>query len=232
MDPILERFTDLSTLTTEEVIGVDAPEGRLEELVRQLEAHFPDHAHVGGEMREAWASVTTDPDVIVHAWLFSRDTEPVGFAIVNTSVRRQILLQHYFGMDPDAGRLLPLRWVGHLMDALRDTGIRDCERNGTVLLAQVGEHYEEHLRAWARFGYRTLDVDYREPRHGRHWADYGAPEYFAMYPQMRLTDAGEGLPLAQVAVEAVSAFLLDHYRLPADDPTVARTLALAAALPG
>ena len=227
----LDRLRELTGLEVEEVIGVDAPRERLDELHRQFLLYFPDHSHVLDELTQAWEGQWPDAQVIVHAWLLELDGEAVGFAVVHTSLRRQILLQHFIGMDPDAGARLPLRWVGYFMDALRDVAARDCGDAGTVLLGQMGEHHEEHLRAWSRFGYRTLDVDYREPRHGRHWAEHGDPTFFPMTAQLRVTEAGSGLPFAAVATAALEAFLLDHYLLPPDEPTVERTLALAAALP-
>lgn len=231
-DAPLSTLRELTGLEAEEVIGVDAPRARLDELHRQFLLYFPDHAHVVDELTQAWAGQWPDPQVIVHAWLLELEGEPVGFAVAHTSLRRQVLLQHFIGMDPQAGARLPLRWVGYFMDALRDISARDCEDAGTVLLGQLGEHHEEHLRAWSRFGYVTLDVEYREPNHGRQWAEHGDPSFFPMSPQLRVTEAGASLPFSTVATSALEAFLLDHYLLPPDEPTVTRTLALAAALAG
>lgn len=231
-DPILDELQALTGLSVEEVIGVDAPEDRLDALITQLLRFFPEHAHVAGELTQAWEGAWPDPEVIIHAWLLERDDDAVGFTIFHTSLRRQVVLQHFVGMDPDAGRDLPLRWVKHLADAVFATGIRDCADAGTVLLAAIGENHPEHARAWERFGYRTLDVDYREPDHGRHWREDGQPTFFPMTPQIRVTDAGSTLPFADVAAAGVRAFLIDHYLLPEDEPTVVHTLARCAALPG
>ena len=54
-----------------------------------------------------------------------------------------------------------------------------------------------------------------------------------MVPNVKLTDAGQQRPLSEVIVAAVSAFLLDHYLLPSDEPTVAGILERArGVLPG
>lgn len=229
-DGALDTLRQLTGLEVEEVIGVDAPRERLDELQRQFLLYFPDHAHVIDELAQAWAGLRPDAQVIVHGWLLQLEGDPVGFAVVHTSLRRQILLQHFIGMDPQAGARLPLRWVGYFMDALRDTAASDCADACTVLLGQMGEHHEEHLRAWSRFGYVTLDVDYREPDHGRRWAEYGDPTFFPMTPQLRVTAAGAERPFADVATAALEAFLLDHYLLPRDEPTVVHTLSRAASL--
>lgn len=229
-DPILDELRELSGLTVEEVIGVDAPVDRLLDLVRELLRHFPEHAHVAGEFAEAWMGDWPDPDIVIHAWLLELDGQAVGFTVFHTNVRRGIVLQHFVGMDVEARPDLPLRWVKYLADAVFATGMRDCEQHGRQLLAAMGENHAEHARTWERFGYRTIDIDYLEPKHGRHWREYGDLAFFPMTTQIRLTDAGLALPFGDVVSEAACAFLLDHYLLPADEPTVVHTLERARAL--
>lgn len=230
-DAILDELQQASGLQVEEVIGVDAPRARLDDLIAQLLHFFPEHAHVAGELVQAWQGQWPDEQVIIHAWLLELDDQPVGFTVFHTSLRRQVVLQHFVGMDPDAGRQLPLRWVKYLADAVFAVGIRDCEAHRLALLASIGENHPEHARTWERFGYRTVDVDYREPLHGRHWRDHGALQFFPMTPQIRVTEAGQQRPFGEVVAAGVSAFLIDHYTLPADEPTVVHTLARCAALP-
>ena len=230
-DPILEELTRLTGLEVEEVIGVDAPEERLAFLIEELLRYFPEHAHVAGELTQAWEGRWPDDQVVIHAWLLELDGSPVGFTIFHTSLRRQIVLQHFVGMDPEAGRAMPLRWVQHLADAVFAVGVRDCDEHGTVLLGALGENHPEHARTWERFGYVTLDIDYREPDHGRHWLEHGERSFFPMTPQIRLTEAGAAQPFSDVVDAGVRAFLLDHYLLPEDEPTVQHTLARVAALP-
>ena len=227
-------FANLGVLTglqAREVIG-SADRADLDLLIAELVHYFPDHAHVAGELEQAWAGEWPDDQVLVHGWLLDVDGRTAGFCIVHTNLRRGILVQHFIGMDPEVGRTLPLRWVGYLMDALRDTAIEDGDKAGVTILGQMGEHYPEHLRAWSRFGYVALDIDYQEPMHGRHWADHStSPTFFPMIAMLRTTRAVDDLPLCDVAVRGVEAFLLDHYLLPPDDPTVERILAAAAHLP-
>ena len=230
-DPVIERLREVTGLEVEEVIGVGAPLARLEDLIRELLRFFPDHAHVAGELAEAWAGDWPDDQVVIHGWLLEVDGQPIGFTVFHTSLRRQAVLQHFVGIEPDARPQLPVRWIKDLADAVLAVGIRDCEAHGTTLLATIGENQPEHTRAWERFGYLTLDIDYHEPRHGRHWREHGNPEFFAMTPQIRLTDAGRQQAFPAVVDQAVCAFLLDHYLLPADEPTVVHTRTRVADLP-
>lgn len=228
-DPILDELQQSTGLQVEEVMG--GPATRLDDLIAALVLHFPEHAHVADELQQAWAGNWPDDQVVIHAWLLELDGQPVGFTIFHTSLRRRVVLQHFVGMDSDAGRSLPLRWVKHLADAVFAVGVRDCEEYGTTLLASIGENHPEHARTWERYGYTTLAIDYREPLHGRNWPEHGALQFFPMTPQIRLTDAGREQPFSDVVTAGVTAFLIDHYRLPADEPTVVHTLALCAALP-
>lgn len=229
-DPILDELRELSGLTVEEVIGVDAPVDRLLDLIRELLRHFPDHAHVAGELAQAWSGDWPDDGVVIHAWLLELADEPVGFTVFHTSLRRGVVLQHFVGMDVEARPDLPLRWVKYLADAVFATGIRDCEERGRTLLAAMGENHPEHARTWERFGYTSIDIDYLEPLHGRHWREYEERSFFPMTTQIRLTDAGREQPFGEVVHAAASAFLLDHYLLPEDDPTVVHTLDRARSL--
>lgn len=228
-DAILAELEAATGLEVEDVMT--APEARLGDLIRELLTFFPEHAHVAGELAEQWEGAWPDDQVVVHAWLLEMAGEPVGFTIFHTNLRRRVMLQHFVGMEPEARPNLPMRWVRNLADAALDTGIRDCRERGFELLATIGENHAEHARAWERFGYVTLDIDYREPAHGRHWREHGPLQFFEMTPQIRLTDAGRDLPFASVVDDAVCAFLIDHYLLPPDEPTVVHTRARIAALP-
>ncbi len=230
-DDILGRLANETGLVAVETMAESATDAPLEQLLTLHLHHFPDHAHVGDELRLARRVGPHDPDVIIHAWLLHVDSVPVGFVIFHTNLRRRIVLQHFVGMDEDTRAQLPFRWISHLSDAVVETGVLDAETHGLELLGAMGENPPQHEAAWHRLGYRTIDVDYREPNHGMHWAEFGPITYFPMTAMVRLTTAGDQVPFDQVATAAVSAFLLDHYQLPADDPTVTAILARAAALP-
>jgi hypothetical protein len=230
-DPILDRLQEATGLQVEEVIGVGAPEDRLGDLIREFLRFFPEHAHVVGELAEAWEGTWPDDRVVIHGWLLELEGEPVGFTVFHTSLRRQVILQHFVGVEPEARPRLPMRWIKDLADAVLAVGVRDCREAGTELLATLGENQPEHTRAWERFGYITLDIDYHEPVHGRHWREHGPLRFFEMTPQIRLTDAGRAEPFHVVVDQGVRAFLVDHYLLPEDEPTVMHTLDRVAALP-
>lgn len=229
-DAIVQQLEELSGLKVTPVIHGDARSDGLDSLLTALARHFPEHTHVADELTSIWHGDLHDPQVVVHAWLLEWNGSPVGATVFHTSLRRRTVLQHFVGIDAEARSRLPLRWVQYLANAVLEVGIRDCDEAGTTLLATMGENHPEHARAWERFGYITLDIDYLEPFHGRHWRDFGAPTFFPMTAQIRLAPAGLAEPLGVVAQSAVKAFLLDYYLLEPDEPTVKHTLELAANL--
>lgn len=229
-DQIVVEFEELTGLKIEQVINGEERSPSLQALTDQFLAFFPEQPHVVGELESTWHESWPDDQVIVHAWLLRVGGKPAGLTVFHTNLRRQVITQHYLGLEPEAGKLLPLRWVLHLVNAIRDVGARDCEAAGTILLGQIGENQVAHARAWERFGYLTLDVDYLEPDHGRSWPENGGPNYHPMTLQLRLTDAGRDLPLGEVVQRGLRAYLLDHYCVPENEPTVQNSLNKAAAL--
>ena len=225
------EFDAVPALQAVEVMGPDIDPERIRELQAVHLTHFPDHPHVADELAVACREGSFDPAVVVHQWLLLVNDEPAGEYIFHVNLRRGIALRHFLAMDQSARRQLPIRWLTAVTDRVQAIGERACRENGTALLAMMSEVSPAHLEGWRRLGYRTLDIGYREPRHGKHWAQFGEPEFFDMTPCLKLTEAGANVPIADVATAAASAFLIDHYRLPADNPTVVGVLARAAALP-
>ena len=213
-----------------DVIGASATDARIAELRAIHLSHFPDHPHVADEMELAARTGSFDPEVVVHQWLLLLDGEPVGEYIFHVNRRRGVMLRHFLAVDQPARKRLPLRWIAAITARVQEQGDDDMAATGRPLLAMMSEVNPHHLDGWRRLGYRTLDIGYREPHHGKHWADFGEPTYFEMSPCVKLTPAGEALPISEVARAAVLAFLVDHYRLPEDDPTVVGILARADAL--
>jgi hypothetical protein len=192
--------------------------------------YFPGHEHVIGEVASAmdrWP----DPEVVVHPWLLLHDGQPVGEYVFHTNLRRGIVLMHFLAADRDARHDLIPDWRDHVTRALEQTARADAEAVGRPLLGLMGEIPPDHYRLWSGQGFRPLDVEYREPHHGRHWAEYGELEFFPMLACIKPVAAGIDRPFREVAAAGLAAFLVDHYLLPRDEPTVARAIDQAALLP-
>lgn len=191
---------------------------------------FPDHAHVIGELEELVDAPY--PGVIVHAWLLQDRGRPVGEVIFHVCLRRRVVLWHFLSMDPQAHADLPRDWLAQMTDYLQEVAQADAAAHGVELYGITAEVYRtatDYWR-WSRKGFLVLAVDYREPHHGMHWAKFGEPEFFDMTLILRLLDAGQQADPGDVLESVLSAFLIDHYRLPRDNPTVKQVFDEAAEL--
>ena len=226
---IVELGQRLDLLFTD-VLHSDVQVEQLAQLQQVHRGHFPDHLHVAEEMALAWEHGSHDPEVVVHAWLITRSGQPVGEYIFHTNLRRGIVLRHFLAIDAAVRADFPRGWLSDLVAWVEAVGAADCAAHGRPFLGMTGEISAQYLPGWFRMGHRTMDVGYLEPYHGKHWAEYGEPVFFEMTPTLKVSDYGLTVPLSCVATAAVSAFLLDHYRLPPEHPVVAGILARAAAL--
>lgn len=206
----------------------DVARQHLKELALVHLDNFPGHEHVIGEVAEAMRE-WPDPEVIVHPWLLVVNGQPAGEYIFHTNLRRRMILVHFVAMSHEVHASLPHDWRHQVTEAMIETAIADARQRGTSLIGLMGEIPPSHLRLWEAFGYRGVNADYREPHHGRHWPEYGDLEFFDMLACVGRIDAGTEVPFRDVATAGLQAFLIDHYRLPPDYPTVVLALEQAAA---
>lgn len=217
-------------LVVVDVVRRRTPRRQLQDLQAVHLRHFPDYPHVVDELARGWSDADPDPSLVVHQWLLLQQGRPVGEFVFHTNVTRHTVVRQHLAVDADARAALPVGWLASLTDAVQSVGQVDAAAAGGVLWSLMSEVGPHHVAGWRRLGYVPLDIGYAEPVHGRGWADHGPPTFHHLTPVLHLTATGAALPLGAVAGEAVRAFLLDHYRLPEDEPTVAGILARAAAL--
>ena len=207
---------------------------RLEQLQGIHSSFFPDHSHVLAEMAQAWSEGNFDDDIVVHQWLLLSAGAPAGEFVFHTNLRRGVTVRHFLAMDENVRSSLPRGWAGRLVDAAARQSDEDASSRGVdivALMSEIGPDQPNLLAHWRELGHVSVpSIDYREPYYGKHWADYGDPQFFPMIANIRFTDAGLRRPPGEVVSAAVAAFLLDHYRLPADEPTVAAILERARAV--
>jgi hypothetical protein len=195
----------------------------LQQLAAVHVGFFPDHAHVVDEWREGLADGWPDESVRVHLWLLRHHGVPVGEVILHTNLRRRVVLVHFVALAAEVRRGLPRDWLESLSAGFVACGEIDAAEAGCQLRAVAGEIPGAHLHKWQPAGFDSAGVDYREPHHGMHWADFGDPEFFEMLAIVRPNNPDD----AGAVGASMRGFLLDHYRLPADHPVVARILAQA-----
>jgi hypothetical protein len=197
-----------------------------------LENFGATYPHAAVDIERTWAEGPAEDDIIEHQWLLMLSGSPVGEFIFQTNMRRRIVARQFLSVNRPARADLPAGWIPVLIEAVAECAHRDMthsvrEGNQPVesqLIAMMSEVRPQHVAAWRRLRHISPKINYREPVHGNHWAEYGEPTFIPMSPNILRLPAGDGLPLSAIATEGVSAFLLDYYRLPASNEVVLEIL--------
>lgn len=198
----------------------------LEALIELFMECFPGHPHVVAELRANADEPAMRGDRTVHQILATVDGSAAGFVVVHANLRRHIGLIHFLGVRTSfrGSRRDDRSVASHLVSRALTVACADGEQAGHELVhGVVAESEDEWLPIWHHWGFTRIDVPYVEPFHGMHWSALGEPTFFDMTLVRKPHPVGSGDPhAAQVA--AVSAFSIDHYRLPADHPRIAPLL--------
>lgn len=207
-----------------DVVGGDAGEATVDELASLHAAAFPDYPFLAAEIR---ADADADPRrerLVVHQWLVHCAGAPVALMLFDSNLARRVAPVHFLAVTR-SGRAV--RVGGHRLSAwlcrqalATLTAELAAHSPGATPLGVVGESAGRAIRLWHGVGFRPVDVPYAEPAAGRHWRAAGDA---TMRPLtlLWLPPAGADATIAAVAGPAgAAAFLIDHYALPPDHPTV------------
>jgi hypothetical protein len=190
--------------------------------------YFPSYPHVMEDLEHYAVTGQRPTGEIVHAWLVFREQRPVG--VWNFHVNRDsgVLMMLFGAIHREARQDLPREYLPRLVDFLIEQCIAEAHDHGFALQVAILESDEGHVARWTSCGFHVVDHEYREPRHGIHWAKSGEPTFFDDYSACVMPiDAGIGRPIGELGELAVRTLLIDHYRLPAGHPSVVESLARA-----
>jgi len=205
----------------------DARAAQLEALGAVHVRHFPDRMYSFGE----WVAILSEPRVqapILHyAWLVLHDGVPVGEFVMDSNVLRETVLIHYVALDKEIRRSLSSDWLARALTSLIEIMETEVQESGAALAIAIAESDEEHSWHWEKMGWIRLDVNYREPKFGMHWSDFGQPSFIPLAAFVHFLKPGSEEARRSAAVQSLKAFLLDNYALNDDEPTVLETCALA-----
>ncbi len=197
-----------------------------------LENFGANYPHAAADIERTWSEGSAESDIIQHQWLLTLSGNPVGEFIFQTNMRRRIVARQFLSVNRAARVDLPTGWLAALVEAVAECANQDIESSvregnqpeGSQLIAMMSEVRPNHVAGWRRLGHISPNIDYREPVHGNHWAEYGEPTFIPMSPNILRLPAGKDVPLSVIATEGVSAFLLDYYQLPATNDVVLEIL--------
>jgi hypothetical protein len=187
--------------------------------------YFPSYAHVLADFRTQVETNTSPPGERVHEWLVMRDGKPAGVWTMNVNPSEGIVMMLFGAIHRDARIDLPREYLPRLVNFLLGLCIEEAHELGFELIAAILESDAERLPRWESCGFFVADPDYREPKHGIHWAEFGDPEFYSDYSACVMAiDAGIGLPAKEIASIAIRTLLVDHYHLPSDHEAVISSL--------
>jgi hypothetical protein len=184
---------------------------------------FGDYAYAVPELLENGELPADRDDRVVHQILALVDDAPAGYAIVHTNTLRRVGITHFLAVDEPFrsvtvdGRRLARALIEHAASRV----VEDAGRLGLdPFLGLAAEAEAEMVPVWERWGFEVLPVEYHEPHFGVRWPEHGAPTFFDRTLVGRPAPGADLDPVA-CGRAAAAAYLLDHYRLPADHPEVA-----------
>ncbi len=158
--------------------------------------------------------------IVNHQTLLFIDDVPAGYIMFATNLRRRVGVGFYMAVENEfRGRGLGKLLEDHAIDVVA----ADAIGHGVEILAYVGEVAHAVKPILTKWGFVDLPVDYAEPLHGAAWSSFGEPTFnFNELTLMAHHLPDIPLDVSEVAVAGAEAFLLDHYNLPSDNPTVVR----------
>lgn len=211
---------------------------RLERMLELYARLLPRYAHYTAFMRhEALQRPDADSRFVVHYWLVEVDGKPVGMTSFRYVPARGCGLGHSLAVVPECRKMLvdnERRLSVYIIDSIvrqvqADAhAAGDPEPVGLVVEVEIGmlmEHYK-------RYGFIEFPINYYEPIFPVDGKTHSQevrldrlefhPMHLGLFPV-----AGREVDPADhdLLTKAVLAFLVDHYRLPADHDFVKDVLA-------
>jgi hypothetical protein len=220
---LVNRYVDGDTeFEIVDVVG-DAAEHAVDELVALHRGLFPDYEFVAAEIVADAGAPPGRDSLIVHQWLVRCAGTPAGLMLFDSNVARRVAVIHFLGIERPyrALRLDGERLATWMCHRVRDTLAAELAEHEpfAVPLGVFGESSDRLVRRWLGAGFRSVDLNYAEPVAGRHWQASDdrsmRPMNLLWLPMHGADDTSFGLGYAGAA-----AFLIDHYALPLDHPTV------------
>jgi GNAT superfamily N-acetyltransferase len=222
-------------VTIRELLG-SGDQPRLESMLEMYARLFPQYAHYVPRMRRRAAfGAEHRPGHIVHYWLAEVDGRPAGLRTFRYVRYREAGLAHALAVDPSyrdvqaGGRRLSMFLVHACLEQVTEDARRTGEGPPRGMVNEVDS--PRLMQHYKRNGLQELPVKYVEPIFPAGQAAPGtdrelelirfAPMILGFLPNPAAKTNGLN---ADAVADFASAFLIDHYGLPADHPQVRAVL--------
>jgi hypothetical protein len=187
---------------------------------------FPGYEFFLNDIDENFVSPQRRGNLIIHQVVAYADGVPAGVLIIHTNIARSVTLIHFLGVVPSLRGSIPgERSIARRLVAEAERLLEaDAKAHGiNITHGLIADAIPVALDSWIRLGFTPVCIDFAEPEHGREWAKYGEPELHKLTLVALLSTAPTSSP-DRIMRAGAEAYLIDHHRLPVDNPKVVELL--------
>ena len=198
------------------------------EVADIMTEYFPSYAHAVEDFERQLASSVPPRDEFVHVWLVIRDGKACGLWVMNVNAVTGVIMMLFGAIHRQARIDLPREYLSKLVGFMHELCLIEATAHGFLIRGVILESAERHIDRWQSCGFFVADDEYREPKHGIHWATFGPPDFYDDYSACVLPIAeGTRLKRAELGQLCLETLLIEHYGLPRDHPAVMGSLTRA-----
>lgn len=203
------------------------------EVADIMHEYFPSYAHVVEDFERQLESSVPPKDELVHVWLVIRDGIACGVWVMNVNSVTGVIMMLFGAIHRQARIDLPREYLSKLVGFMHELCLIEAKGYDFTVFGVILESAERHIDRWESCGFFVADDEYREPKHGIHWAAFGPPDFYDDYSACVLPIAeGTRLQRAELGQMCLETLLIEHYGLPKEHPAVMGSLARARNLVG
>ena len=221
--PLVPEFSIVDVLDSrwEKTVG----EGMLVLAAEIMKEYFPSYDHVVTDLARQLATGIPPENELVHAWLVFRDGQVCGLWVTHINTVTGVIMMLFGAIHQQARANLPREYLARLVGFMNQLCISEAKAHGFSIMGVILESEEHYLARWESCGFFVADREYREPKHGIFWAEFGPLEFYDDYSACVLP-LGDGVlqPKSDIAHRCLTTLMLEHYRLPRDHEFVQGSL--------
>lgn len=187
---------------------------------------FPEYEFFLNDINENFHEPERRGNLIIHQVVAYADSVPAGVLVLHTNIARRVTLIHFLGVVPRLRGPIPgepslarrlVAEAARLLEA-------DALTHGLEIKhGLIADAIPIALESWIRLGFTPVCIDFAEPEHGREWKKFGEPHLHQLTLVSLLSTAPNASP-DEIMRTGAEAYLLDHHRLPRDNPKVVELL--------
>jgi hypothetical protein len=148
-----------------------------------------------------------------------------GLWVTHINTVTGVIMMLFGAIHQQARANLPREYLARLVGFMNQLCISEAKAHGFSIMGVILESEEHYLARWESCGFFVADREYREPKHGIFWAEFGPLEFYDDYSACVLP-LGDGVlqPKSDIAHRCLTTLMLEHYRLPRDHEFVQGSL--------